>query len=238
MYNRAFLRTYCEYLGMDSKAALEHLEAEISPPVEKPAKAKVSLPQAASSSRSRPLLAWSAMLLISVVGIFFSRHWLTAVFSPYFSRPSVSLNTPPSPPPSSVQASAQTEDAAPTVTLEASSDAPPAALAQLSESPVTAQAEETLAPPAAPLRIELQVLQMCWLSITKDGGQANSMLLQPGNDQSFGASERFYLILGNAGGVRMKINGMLTKPLGKAGEVVKILINEQNFRDLLQETAG
>jgi hypothetical protein len=47
-----------------------------------------------------------------------------------------------------------------------------------------------------------------------------------------------HIILGNAGGVRVKVNGKLTRPLGKSGEVVKLLINKQNLNDLIQDTVG
>jgi hypothetical protein len=62
--------------------------------------------------------------------------------------------------------------------------------------------------------------------------------LQPGEVQSFDAAEKFQIVLGNAGGVRLKINGKPAKPLGKPGEVLKVLINEQNLQDILDKTAG
>jgi hypothetical protein len=38
--------------------------------------------------------------------------------------------------------------------------------------------------------------------------------------------------------VRLKINGKPAKSLGRSGEVVRILINEKNLQDLLDQTAG
>ena len=58
-------------------------------------------------------------------------------------------------------------------------------------------------------------------------------MLEPGDDLSFDAAESFYVILGNAGGVRLKINGKRAKPPGNAGEVVKMMINTENVSDLL-----
>jgi len=62
--------------------------------------------------------------------------------------------------------------------------------------------------------------------------------MDPGEIQSLDANQQFLLIVGNAGGVHLKINGKPAKPLGKSGEVVKIFINEKNLQDLLDQTAG
>lgn len=62
--------------------------------------------------------------------------------------------------------------------------------------------------------------------------------MEPGEIQQLYASEQFSIIVGNAGGVQMKINGKPAKPLGKPGEVAKILINEGNLQDYLVQTPG
>ena len=62
--------------------------------------------------------------------------------------------------------------------------------------------------------------------------------MDPGEVQRLYAAEQFFIIAGNAGGVQLKINGKPAKSLGKPGEVVKILINEKNLQDYLDQTAG
>lgn len=76
-------------------------------------------------------------------------------------------------------------------------------------------------------------MEQCWVSVNIDGNRTLVKLLEPGNDQTFDASERFYIILGNAGGVLLNINGKAAKRIGRRGEVVRLLINEQNIQDLL-----
>ena len=58
-------------------------------------------------------------------------------------------------------------------------------------------------------------------------------MLKPGDDLSFEAEENFYVVLGNAGGVRLKINGKRAKPPGNSGEVVKMMISANNVSQLL-----
>ena len=86
MYNRAFLRAYCESLNLNQQEIMQRYEGEIGSPTEKLPKSRVHIPQKTSSLRPNPVLIWSLALLISAIGIFFSRHWIADVFSPYFSH--------------------------------------------------------------------------------------------------------------------------------------------------------
>ena len=62
--------------------------------------------------------------------------------------------------------------------------------------------------------------------------------LEPGNNPVFDANERFFLVIGNAGGIHLKINGKALKALGKPGQVVRLLINEQNMKDLIEKSSN
>jgi cytoskeleton protein RodZ len=225
MYNRAFLRSYCEYLLLNGQEMLKLYEAKFSPKAIKPIKAKTPLP-GTHSFKIHSLVIWSAMLLVSVTCLYFTRHWVSAVFSPYFSHPQsapVIREEMPQPAPSEpVREAGQ----APTPDSTSSIQAVPA--------DVTLAGTEAL----AGMRLEFEVYQECWVSLRGDGKQVLSETLEPGSAKSFRASENFFLILGNAGGVRLKLNGELVKPLGKMGEVVRVLINEQNIKDLLEKPAS
>ena len=105
MYNRAFLRAYCESLNLNLPEIMQRYEVEVAAPMDRLPKPRVQIPQTSSSLRPNPVLIWSLALLISAIGIFFSRNWIAAVFSPYFSRrPAASLPhelaQKPAPPPS------------------------------------------------------------------------------------------------------------------------------------------
>ena len=223
MYNRAFLRAYCEVLGLDATRFLARYEAETPPPPEKPVlkpRNRRPLPQRSSLS---PVVIWSAMLLISIASLLYSRKWIADVFAPYFSRSQEMVLAKPVPklPPS--QPTKPVENHPVAQPDQAPATSIPAAL------PVTEPKE----PPAGTLRLEFEVVQKCWVSVSRDGDRVLVKLLEPGEDLSFDAAERFYVILGNAGGVRLKINGKRAKPPGNAGEVVKMMINTENVSELL-----
>jgi len=235
MYNRAFLRSYCAYLGLESENFLERYERESAPQSEKVIKTKRRSPQVFSEPfRMPPLLIWSLMLLASVVGLYFSRSWIAAAFSPYLSRPPASrLGAPePSHPPGAIKAGGATAAEASAVTtppLQPATQPPPAATP--SQAP-TAESKQGL------IHLQFQVVQPCWISVFSDGDQIPSKILQPGDDPSYDAEKHFEIVLGNAGGVNLRINGKPAKPLGKPGEVLKLLINAQNIPDLLEKTVG
>jgi cytoskeleton protein RodZ len=257
MYNRAFLRAYCERLNLNQQDILNRYEAEISPPMDRALKSKVHINQENTRLKPSPVIIWSLMLLISATGLFFSRKWIASVFSPYFSRkpaatisqeiakPAISvITTEPSPhivnqemAPNSTPSSVPTQpvDTQPADSTASAplSDPIPLPRTQNAIEPVPATTASTPL-----LRLEIGISEKCWVSIDRDGSPAVRRLMDPGEIQSLDANQQFLLIVGNAGGVHLKINGKPAKPLGKSGEVVKIFINEKNLQDLLDRTAG
>ena len=256
MYNRAFLKAYCDFLNLDSKPVMQRYEAEIAPVSDKPLKSKSRVSPQSRSLKISPVLIWGFMLLISATGLFFSRRWITAIFSPYFSHtpassaryeapqtaPAKQLETAPvSPAPVPMSPVAETPAAGAAELPQAlpSSDvsATPA-ITQPEGGPNTpVQPPATSTEPSA-LRLEISATEQCWVSVDQDGSPAVRKVMAPGEVQSFGASQSIQLILGNAGGVRLKINGKPARQLGKPGEVVKFLINQENLQDLINQAAG
>ena len=253
MYNRAFLRAYCESLNLNQPEIMQRYEVEVAAPMDKLPKPRVHIPQTSSSLRPNPVLIWSLALLISAIGIFFSRHWIAAVFSPYFSqRPAASLphelEQKLAPPPSAQSASlegtqAAEPSAAPVNTPPESSPLMPST-AQTEPAPAAGIAQTAVSPDSAPpplqssLQLEIAATQQCWISVEQDASRSFRKLMNPGDVQRLYAAEQFFIIVGNAGGVQLKINGKPAKSLGKPGEVVKILINEKNLQDYLDQPAG
>jgi len=62
-----------------------------------------------------------------------------------------------------------------------------------------------------------------WTKIEADGRTVFVALAKRGDRKSFSAREEFRLTLGNAGAVRVTVDGRALEPLGRAGQVVKDL---------------
>ena len=242
MYNRAFLRAYCESLNLDQKDIMRRYEEEMRPPADKSPRLKSRIPRQNQPPQISPVIIWSILLLISAAGIFFSRDYIASIFSPYFSRaetPSVRFDPPktvsPDPPASSAQPAAeQTGFSAANPENTPLSDVPPPAAAL----PAGAAADASLKDASVPFRMELVGTESCWISIDSDGSPTIRKLIEPGEVQSFSASESFLVVVGNAGGIHLKINGKQLKPLGHSGEVRRILIDQKSLPELLDPTAG
>jgi cytoskeletal protein RodZ len=250
MYNRAFLRAYCERLNLNQQDILNRYDAEISPPFDKLLKSKIHIGQTDTSVKINPVLIWSLMLLISATGLFFSRRWIAEVFSPYFSRKPADMATEMAKLPTTKAAKTMTNpvmnqtaasgnmpETAATITTDTGVSASPNAPSTPS-APEKAITDSALIAPQPVLRLEIGISQKCWVSVDRDGSPALRRLMYAGDVQAIAANEQLVLVLGNAGGAHLKINGMPIKPLGKQGEVIKILINEKNLQNLLEQTAG
>jgi cytoskeleton protein RodZ len=253
IYTRAFLRTYCERLNIDQKEILRRYEEERSPQVAKSTKSKAPVSSLQSpAQRSNSVLIWSAILLILAAVAFFNRNWFAAVFSPYFHTraPGIRFEAPKQPaisPPSSVVQTSPlpVEQPHPPSTLPST----PEASAQLHTAPLKdsdqmaktsagGKLDTTLSAVKQPLQLELIGIERCWISVLSDGMPALRKEIAPGEVQSLNATEKFFIIIGNAGGMRLKVNGKLLKSTGHSGEVRKLLIDEKTLPDLLDPNAG
>lgn len=69
----------------------------------------------------------------------------------------------------------------------------------------------------------LEFEQDSWTEVIADGQPIFSGLIRRGTKREFGAHEGFRLTLGNAGGVRVTVDGRALEPLGGAGQVIRDL---------------
>jgi cytoskeletal protein RodZ len=85
---------------------------------------------------------------------------------------------------------------------------------------------EESAPPVSsaeppPLTLSIEAVEAGWVAARIDDAVTKEVFLEPGEKVRWVAAERFVLSLGNAGGVKIELNGKPLKPLGPRGAVVK-----------------
>jgi hypothetical protein len=73
------------------------------------------------------------------------------------------------------------------------------------------------------LTAALRVKSPCWIHATADGRAIRAETLSPGRVVTFYAKKRLELVLGNAGGVTLRVNGKLI-PTGRPGQVVHLAL--------------
>jgi cytoskeleton protein RodZ len=78
-----------------------------------------------------------------------------------------------------------------------------------------------VSPAATGVSMVLEFEQDSWTEVSADGARIFSGLIRRGSKHQFEAREGFRITLGNAGGVRVTVDGRAMEPLGSAGQVVR-----------------
>jgi len=248
VYNRAFIKAYCECIDFDPHDVLERYEGLMAlAQSDKNSKSSTHLSQPDTFSISAPLLLWIIILLVAIIGIYLGRGWISEIFSPYFSGTTNATEIHSTP----VERPYVEDD--PHVATHSRESEPESfdAIADLSSEDESALALESsagdsfsedlipqLARPSleisdASLRIEIKATELCWIAIDIDGISSTKKLMEPGETEFFIADNRIGMLIGNAGGIIMRINNNPTKPLGIAGEVIRMNIDPLNIQQFI-----
>jgi len=82
------------------------------------------------------------------------------------------------------------------------------------------------------VQIELSATEETWVSVSGDGKQAFSGILQPAEIKTVAARDGARIRVGNAGGLQVRLNGKSIGPIGTAGQVRTVIINRTGFQIL------
>jgi len=92
------------------------------------------------------------------------------------------------------------------------------------------------ATPRDGLVLSLTAQQECWVEVRADGATVINRVLAEGETQTLEARGEIVLSVGNAGGLRVRVNDRPALPLGRSGEVRKnIVITRQNLPSLVDK---
>ena len=96
--------------------------------------------------------------------------------------------------------------------------------------PVTREESRTLpAKPSVPakqvvaVQVGLRITDTVWVRATRDGRRAWEYTLRAGQRKLITAKESIGLIVGNAGGVELTLNGQAMPPIGESGQVRRVV---------------
>jgi cytoskeleton protein RodZ len=209
VYVRGFMRTYARFLGLDPEAAVARFAAAVpaGPPVAAPPRAAATPSNAGEkrAEQSSPSLAAVLSIVVALIVVLFVGY----EFYQYRSgAPAV---------PAAQGSSAAVPDVAaddtPTTAPDASADAGSAATAALPPPLPTPK-------PVSQRGLSVKVTDTSWLRVTIDGTVVLEGTLPAGTSKSFNGKVADVRV-GNAGGVRIAVNGRTLGPLGGSGDVVE-----------------
>jgi hypothetical protein len=100
-----------------------------------------------------------------------------------------------------------------------------------------AKKPEPVAPVAtqgsAPLELTVEANSQAWLSVSAGETALFSGLLNASDAKTFSLETPLKVTLGNAGGVRLQVNGQVFASLGKPGERKTLEISAANYQQYL-----
>jgi len=211
VFNRGFVRSFAEAVGLDPDQALADYERISSVPQPTDAIAS-AIPDPPKSERN--LYPVAIAVLAVAVGIFY--------FVTRESAPTIESGNPPK------------------VTAPAGQPTPPQPAVPPPESRPTAAPADSSQPESAPsaktqlLTLDIHALEKTWIKVAADGNSANTgEILEPGMTRKFTAQSSLHLSVGNAAGLTLKINDMPVKPLGKSGQVRSVTFTPANLKDFV-----
>jgi len=246
IFSRAFVRSYASEVGLDPDEAIQDFLAQ-SPPLDvstahHPPGDGVEDHDAIESDR-RTASTFLRLTMISVpiaaAVVYFS---IAGRPSPQVGAPATEVRSEaPAPEPAVVpRAPAPSEPVARVTAPAQPVKQPPAAAAvkpvvaaPAVQPPVQTPALDAREEDATHLTIDLTVTAPCWVTATVDGEKKIERLLQTGERQTLEVAREVSLTAGDAAAVRMTINGLDARPLGRRNEVVTARINPTNFRTYL-----
>jgi hypothetical protein len=86
--------------------------------------------------------------------------------------------------------------------------------------------------PVKAVHVELSITDTVWIRAVADGQRVFQRTFRSGDSQSVEADQHVLLLVGNAGGVAVSLNGNSMPPVGLAGQVRRVLFTEQGMEIL------
>ena len=80
----------------------------------------------------------------------------------------------------------------------------------------------------AGLVLRAAVKERTWVRIFVDDQDPKEYIFQPGSEPEWTANEGFELVIGNAGGIELELNGQRVEDLGRSGQVVRLRLPKQS----------
>lgn len=229
VYVKGFIRAYARELGLDEEQLLqeygdsrvlegEPLELAVSIGTEKPSSHLAVLVLA---------LVFAVLLLAGGYYFFYKSEEPTAQITP---EPVVRVE------PVKKEVLKQEEEAASAAIEEApagqESDSQPESAVSSEPAPVKEEIKKAGVEPEDPAvtggghTLEVLATEETWLRIYIDDEKIAQYLLRPGQTMSWQAKNQFKLRLGNAGGLKVVLDGRPLPPLGISGQVKEVILPE------------
>ncbi len=237
---RGFLRTYATFLGLDADELVAQSEigddtvsagAAAQPPSDyRPIDLDLYDETTRRSHRLRQLLG----ILLLLIPVIILAYLLYQFGLPYLQNRierdgmiTATVELPPegqAPTTPVIAVNTDTPTPMPVLTLESKlptfTPTPDA-----TDTPTITPSPTLTATPAESIRLRVVVTNTAWIRVITDGQVQVESMVEPGFDQEFVAHQQMEFLTGNAGGVKLSLDGEPLPRLGEIGEVTLFIWN-------------
>jgi cytoskeletal protein RodZ len=229
LYLMASLRSYVDFLGLDAGAVVTQFIAELdaeSPVQEKAGREEHTnpflryFPQQWSRTLLGTLLVVLTLGLLAVIGHYSGLPQRPQPPEHLSTPPSASVPLPPVTPPtaSSQESPVPLPAVSPPVAAVPQAEPSAAPVPRLQAPVVASPSPRQKSPNNAPHRLRVRATAKTWFQITVDERPMKRLFLRPGQTLEWRAEKGFTLSMGDAGAVKLSLDGHALSPVGKAGE--------------------
>jgi len=208
VYVRGFIKKYASILhAYDEVAPLLETHVEEEKAVEVVEELPVKSPKIKASTRKFPRARAAYLVALAVLALGFFVYDRVEKDKAVASKTEVAQRV-------SDTATVQKETPAPSVR-------PVSEVSTVTEDKNSEQ-KSSLSAMSEPKRLMITCHERTWISAVIDGTEKKEFILSPHEIIVLNAKERFDLLVGNAGGIKLILNGKDTEFSGKSGEVKRV----------------
>lgn len=253
VFRKSFIKSYAKYLGMNEEQILHEYDLQVQPSTTSQAaseKPSVSFRDSSAGSKRAMLLTFGVFLVLLAAGCgvwYFTRDTSeesapstpqsTAVGPVPTSQPPSEAAVPATSAESPVQTQTTTPPSASVSGTSGQPSSPPTDPSTLKVLGELAKKPEPVPPAgaegAAPLELTVEASSPAWVSVSAGESSLFAGLMNPSDYKKFSLEAPLKVTLGNAGGVRLRVNGQEFSNLGKAGERKILEISAANYQQFL-----
>jgi cytoskeletal protein RodZ len=253
VFAKGFVRSYARSLGLDEEDAMRRFEESAGAFYSKQTELeRLRVQQVADEQRRKAnrkvVIAAVAVAILGLI-LLLTREQSTVstkraappppdrpvVAPPQTLPPPAGLNPTEAPPPAGRPAEksesqpggigSESRQAAPGgLPALPGGESAPAQIPHTAAEPLAGLATEGDVARKSKLTLDLEAEELTWVVVQSDGASPHEALLRPGERVRWTASDRFTLTLGNAGGVRVELNGKPQGPFGPKGKVARDIV--------------
>ena len=206
VYTVGYIRCYAAYLHIDPEPILSFYSGHLTQPPPS------TVFPVSSSKKKTPLYFYVIPVLLLLIASF-ATFFFMRQSGPDKAEKAVPVPVPPA---QAVMPQPQQNEPVPQAMPQLPPEVSPAEKGQVPQ----------LTAPAADHRIEIAALELSWMRITFSEGRSEEALLRPGEVKSWSFSGKAMLKLGNAGGVKLNLDGTDIGTPGVPAQVLTIALPE------------